>query len=43
VLRASKEQHGREQNYGFFKDPLIVNRLFPQTPERIEALGLVLL
>jgi transposase len=43
VLRASKEQHGIEQNYGFFKDPLIVNSLFLKKPERIEALGLVLL
>jgi hypothetical protein len=32
-----------EQNYGFLKDPLIVNSLFLKKPERIEALGLVLL
>jgi transposase len=43
VLRAYKEQHGIEQNYGFLKDPLIVNRLFLKKPERIEALGLGLL
>jgi transposase len=43
VLRAYKEQHGIEQNYGFLKDPLIVNSLFLKKPERIEALGLVLL
>src|SRR5215470_8576274 len=43
VLQAYKEQHGIEQNYGFLKDPLIVNSLFLQKPERIEALGLVLL
>ena len=43
VLRAYKEQHGIEQNYGFWKDPLIVNSLFLKKPERIEALGLVLL
>src|SRR4029450_13685027 len=43
VLRAYKEQHGIEQNYGFLKDPLIVNSLFLKEPERIEALGLVLL
>jgi transposase len=43
VLRAYKEQHGIEQNYGFLKDPLIVNCLFLKKPERIEALGLVLL
>jgi transposase len=43
VLRADKEQHGIEQNFGFLKDPLIVNSLFLKKPERIEALGLVLL
>ena len=43
VLRAYKEQHGIEQNYGFLKDPLIVKSLFLKKPERIEALGLVLL
>jgi transposase len=43
VLRAYKEQHGIEQNDGFLKDPLIVNSLFLKKPERIEALGLVLL
>jgi transposase len=43
VLQAYKEQHGIEQNYGFLKDPLIVNSLFLKKPERIEALGLILL
>jgi transposase len=43
VLQAYKEQHGIEQNYGFLKDPLIVQSLFLKKPERIEALGLVLL
>jgi transposase len=43
VLRADKAQHGIEQNFGFLKDPLIVNSLFLKQPERIEALGLVLL
>jgi transposase len=43
VLQAYKEQHGIAQNYGFLKDPLIVNSLFLKKPERIEALGLVLL
>jgi transposase len=43
ILRAYKEQHGIEQNFGFLKDPLIVNSLFLKKPERIEALGLVLL
>jgi transposase len=43
VLQAYKEQHGIEQNYGFLKDPLSVNSLFLKKPERLEALGLVLL
>jgi transposase len=43
VLRADKEPHGIEQNFGFLKAPLMVNRLFLQKPERMEALGLVLL
>ena len=43
VLRADKEQHGIEQNFSFLKDPLIVKSLFLKKPERIEALGLVLL
>jgi transposase len=43
LLTVYKEQHGTEQNYGFLKDPVIVNSLFLKRPERIEALGLVLL
>jgi transposase len=43
VLKAYKEQHGTEQNYGFLKDPVIVKSLFLKKPERVEALGLVLL
>jgi transposase len=43
VLQAYKDQQGIEQNYAFLKDPLIVNSLFLKKPERIEALGLVLL
>ena len=43
ILTVSKEQHGTEQNYGFLKDPVMVNSLFLKKPERIEALGLVLL
>ena len=43
ILRAYKEQHDIEQNFGFLKDPLIVNSLFLKKPERIEALRLVLL
>jgi len=43
VLRAYKEQHGVEQTFAFLNDPVIVNSLFLKQPERIEALGLVLL
>jgi transposase len=43
ILTGYKEQHGTEQNYGFLKDPVIVNSLFLKKPERIEALGLILL
>jgi transposase len=43
ILPVYKEQHGTEQNDGFLTDPVIVNRLFLKKPERIEALGLVLL
>jgi transposase len=43
VLTVYKDQHGTEQNYGFLKDPVIVNSLFLKKEERIEALGLVLL
>jgi transposase len=32
-----------ERNFGFLKDPAIVDSLFLETPERIEALGLILL
>jgi len=43
LLHAYKEQHGIERNFGFLKDPLIVNDLFLKKPERIEALGAILL
>jgi transposase len=43
ILTVYKEQHGTEQNYGFLKDPVIVNSLFLKKPARIEALGLILL
>lgn len=43
ILAVYKEQHGTEQNYGFLKDPVLVNSLFLKKPERIEALGLILL
>lgn len=43
LLRSYKAQDGIERNYSFLKDPLIVNDLFLKKPERIEALGMVLL
>jgi len=43
LLRLYKSQSGIEQNFGFLKDPVIVNSIFLKKPHRIEALGLVLL
>ena len=43
ILSVYKDQHGTEQNYGFLKAPVLVNRLFLKKPERIEALGLIFL
>ena len=43
ILSAYKDQYGIEQNFGFLKDPVIVNSIFLKKPERIEVLGLVLL
>lgn len=42
ILRTYKKQDGIEKNFGFLKDPLVVNDMFLKTPSRIEALGLVL-
>jgi len=42
ILSIYKEQHGIEKNFGFLKDPLIVNDLFLKKKERVEALGFVL-
>ena len=42
-LVAYKEQHGVENNFSFLKEPLIANDVFLKKPERIDALGLVLL
>ena len=42
LLRAYHDQHSVEQNFGFLKDPVIVNALFLKSPRRIEALGLIL-
>lgn len=43
LLRSYKAQDGIERNFSFLKDPLIVNDLFLEKPERIEALGMILL
>lgn len=43
VLAAYKEQHGIERNFAFLKDPIMVNDTFFKKPERIEALGFILL
>ena len=41
-LFAYKDQGYVERNFGFLKDTVIVNSLFLKSPERIEALGLIL-
>jgi transposase len=43
ILKAYKDQYGIEQNFGFLKNPAIVNGIFLKKAERIEVLGLVLL
>jgi transposase len=43
ILHTYKEQHGMERNFGFLKDPAIVDSLFLDLPERLEALALILL
>lgn len=43
LLRTYKGQYGVENDFGFLKDPLIVNDLFLKTPHRIEVLGMVLI
>jgi transposase len=43
VLEEYKGQHGVERNFSIIKDPLIVNDVFLKKPERINALGMVLL
>jgi transposase len=42
LLFTYKDQGYVERNFGFLKDDAIVNSLFLKSPERIEALGLVL-
>ena len=43
LLSEYKEQFGIEKNFGFLKNPLIVNSIFLKKNERIEVLGMVLL
>jgi len=43
ILKTYKEQYGIEQDFGFLKDPVIVNSVFLKKPQRIEVLGLILL
>ena len=43
LLRLYKNQSGIEQNFGFLKDPVIVNSVFLKKNSRIEVLGMVLL
>lgn len=43
LLKLYKNQSGIEQNFGFLKDPVIVNSIFLKKPTRIEVLGLVLI
>jgi transposase len=42
LLGLYKNQSGIEQNFGFLKDPMIVNSIFLKKPNRIEVLGLIL-
>jgi transposase len=43
ILEAYKDQYGIEQDFGFLKDPVIVNSVFLKKRNRIEVLGLILL
>lgn len=43
ILETYKDQYGIEQDFGFLKDPVIVNSVFLKKPKRIEVLGLILL
>ncbi len=43
LLQLYKNQSGIEQNFGFLKDPAIVNGIFLKKTTRIEVLGLILL
>lgn len=43
LLGLYKNQSGIEQNFGFLKDPVIVNSIFLKKNSRIEVLGMILL
>jgi transposase len=43
LLRLYKSQSGIEQNFGFLKDPVIINSVFLKKNSRIEVLGMILL
>jgi len=43
LLRLYKNQIGIEQNFGFLKNPVIINSVFLKKNSRIEVLGMILL
>lgn len=43
LLKLYKNQSGIERNFGFLKDPVIINSVFLKKATRIEVLGMVLL
>lgn len=43
ILQLYKDQYGIERNFGFLKDPCIVNSILLKKPERIQVLGMVLI
>jgi len=42
LLRTYKGQYGLESGFAFLKDPLVVNDTFLKKPNRIDALGMIL-
>ena len=43
ILTGYKDQHGTEQHDSFLQDPVMVKSLCLKKPERLEALGLIVL
>ncbi|PIE01077.1 MAG: transposase [Acidobacteria bacterium] len=43
ILRTYKGQYGVESDFAFLKDPIIVNDTFLKKPQRIDALGMILI